>query len=396
MRSSVTLAAIGLSLVVLAVLLSQVVLAAPDPAPTLDLQDYNLLVNPGLEAYDPAYGEFEGVPCQVATGWRRFWSGGAEPCWMDGRVFAKSHLGHNFVEHIEGETAQFIVSREPYSAGIWQQVAGLVPGLGYGFHHFFLTIYQTSAQDPVHDTIFKRVGVDPTGGTDPWAPTVEWSEMSGVDQAWDLDRRVAWYASSPTVTVFAQVISPYPSGDPSFLNLSILDSGFLAQTPVITATSPAASEVPTFTVSWDNAVAAPGLNRLRWRDVQWLDEAEGVWHDWITMTREVLSADFVGERAHAYRFRARVWQKYINGDHLYSPYRVEGDTRTFVRGARFQGLVMDPRERPLGDATAILSGTAHAAMTGYDGVFVLDSGGPARSAGGRHPAPQLAGAIPGA
>ena len=64
-------------------------------------------------------------------------------------------------------------------------------------------------------------------------------------------------------------------------------------TPIITATSPAISGVPTFTVNWDNAVLAPGGTQLKWRGVQWLDEAEGVWHDWITGTY-LVQADFVG------------------------------------------------------------------------------------------------------
>ncbi len=87
------------------------------------------------------------------------------------------------------------------------------------------------------------------------------------------------------MTGFIRVESPYAAGDPPFLNLSLLDSAILAQTPVVTATSPAASTEPTFQVRWDNAVAAPGVKKLRNYDVQWLDEAEGVWHDWIVDTR---------------------------------------------------------------------------------------------------------------
>ena len=33
------------------------------------------------------------------------------------------------------------------------------------------------------------------------------------------------------------------------------------------------------------------------------------------------------------RFRARVWQRYPNGAHLYGPYRPQGDTSTTVVGA---------------------------------------------------------------
>ena len=127
------------------------------------VQDYNLLDNPGLEVYDPPYGQYDGVDCQVGTGWQRFWYDGPEPGWIDARVFASSHLGTGWVEKIEGETCQLVVSTEPYTAGLLQQVTGMTPGVGYGFHAAMLTIFQTSAQTPVDGTMIKQVGMDPTG-----------------------------------------------------------------------------------------------------------------------------------------------------------------------------------------------------------------------------------------
>jgi hypothetical protein len=252
---------------------------------------------------------------------------------MDTRVFANSHLGVGWVERIEGETSQLIVSTQPYSAGIWQQVAGLTPGIGYGFHAAMLTIYQTSAPPAVDGTMIKQVGIDPTGGTDPQAPTVVWSDPDDHDEGpWDINQRTAVYAQGPAMTVFVRVISPHGSGGLPFLNYSFLDSAILAQTPVVTASSPGLSPHPFFSVSWKDAQPAPGSDELRWYDVQWLDEAEGVWRDWLTRTKD-LRAAFAGDWGHTYRFRARVWQRYPNGAHLYGPYRPQGDTSTTVVGA---------------------------------------------------------------
>ena len=64
---------------------------------------------------------------------------------MDTRVFADSHLGGGWVERIEGDTSQLVISTLPYTAGILQRVTGLTPGVGYGFHAAMLTIFQTSA-----------------------------------------------------------------------------------------------------------------------------------------------------------------------------------------------------------------------------------------------------------
>jgi hypothetical protein len=334
--------------------------------------DYQLLTNPGLEAYDPPYGQFHGVNCQGATGWRRFWYGGPEPCWMDDRVFAHSPLGVGWVDRREGETSQLIVGTEPYTAGLWQQVGGLTPGVGYGFFAALLTIYQTSAPPAVDGTMIKQVGLDPSGGTDPQAAAVVWSEPDAHDEGpWATDLRAAAYAQSPTATVFIRVTSPYPAGPWPYLNLSFLDWAILAQTPVVTATSPAVSMAPTFTVSWENAVPAPG-GEVKKYDVQWLDEAEGLWRDWFTRTRSV-QAIFVGEQCHAYRFRARAFQLYENGAHLYGPYRPDGDTRTFVQGARLFGRVVSHDGNSMDGATVAISGTAYAAASRSDGSYELDT-----------------------
>ncbi len=360
--------------VVLLLLLSPAALRATEPSlpPGPEgVSTYQLLTNPGVEVYDPPYAQYQGIDCQVATGWQRFWYDGLEPYWMDTRVFAESHLGSGHVEKVEGETSQLIIATEPYTAGIQQTVGGLTPGLGYGFHAAMLTIYQTSAPPAVDGTMFKQVGIDPAGGTDPQAPGVVWSPPNDRDEFLDIQQRVAVYAEAPTMTVFVRVLSPYESGGLPYLNYSFLDSAILARTPVVTATSPATTDLPIFTVRWDNAQVAPGGGELKWHDVQWLDEAEGVWHDWITMTYD-LEENFVGEEGHAYRFRARAWQRYPNNAHLYGPYRPEGDTRTVVGGPQLVGRVVTNEGLPLAGATVAVSGTAYAATTGGDGFYALD------------------------
>lgn len=335
--------------------------------------DYQLLTNPGLESYNPPYAQFEGVDCQVASGWQRFWEGDApEPCWMDCRVFASSHLGSGWVERIEGETSQLIVATEPYTAGLRQTVTGLTPGASYGFHAAMLTIYQTSAPPAVDGTMIKQVGLDPSGGTDPQAPGVVWCDPDDHDEGpWSVDLRTAAFAESPTMTVFIRVISPHPSGGLPYLNLSFLDSAILALTPVVTATSPAASEAPTFTVNWDNVVTAPGLKKFMGHDVQWLDESEGVWHEWFTRTLAV-EAPFSGEQGHAYCFRARAWQKYQNGALLAGPYRPAGDTRTLVLGPKLSGQVLSSQGIPLLGATVAVSGTTYTTTSGPGGQYEMD------------------------
>ncbi len=367
MRFSLNFVGVWLPGILLTLALSPAVFQVSDPSPVSD--PYQLLTDPGLETYDLPYTRFQDVDCQVASGWQRFWYGGPEPYWMDTRVFA-SHLGTGWVERIEGDTSQMILATEPYTAGLRQTVTGLTPGVGYGFHAALLTIFQSSAQPPTPGTMVKQVGMDPTGGVDPQALTVVWSEPDGHDQGpWDVQRRTAVLAEAPTMTVFIRITSPYGSGGLPFLNQSFLDSAILARTPVVTATSPLTSPVPTFTVSWDNALAAPG-GELRWYDVQWLEEAEGVWRDWLTTTYH-LTATFVGERGRTYRFRARAWQRYANDAHLYGPYRPAGDTTTYIRGPGLVGRVLNWEGRPVSGATVAAWGTAYAATSGPDGRYGL-------------------------
>jgi hypothetical protein len=233
-----------------------------------------------------------------------------------------------------------------------------------------LTIFQTSAQDPVHGTMIKDVGIDPTGGTDPHSPAIVWSLPDGHDQGpWDVERVTAAYAQAPTLTVYIRVTSPYPSGGLPLMNLSFLDSAILARTGSVSAVSPPLSQATDFLVRWDNAVPSPG-GTIRWYDVQWLDEAEGIWHDWFYRT-DALSAIFSGHRGHVYRFRARVWQRYPNGAHLFSPYSQEGDSSTRVAGPQLLGRVWTPRQKPATFATVAISGTHYWATSGPDGSFSL-------------------------
>jgi hypothetical protein len=376
MKRSRRLVYVGVWLVVFSMAWSPAALLASGPAMLPSATDYQLLANPGMEAFEAPYSQFEGVNCQVATGWHRFSYEGPDPCLMDTRVFASSHLGGGWVERIEGSTSQMIVSTEPYTAGIWQRVSGLTPGVGYGFHAAMLTIFQTSAGDPDDGTMIKDVGIDPTGGTNPESSTVVWSEPDGHDLGpWDTERRLSLYAQGTTATVFIRVRSPFEAGPWPYMNQSFLDSAILARTPTISAVSPAVSPSTSFVVRWDNAETAPGARALRGYEVQWKDEAGGEWHDWITWdptespNTDVTQATFTGERGHTYRFRARVWQKYTNGAHLYSPYRPEGDTRTYVKGPELTGRVFSNEGHAVSGATIAISGTAYSALSDGNGYY---------------------------
>jgi hypothetical protein len=94
-----------------------------------------------------------------------------------------------------------------FSAGIYQQVK-VTPGV----------VYQTDVgwaaarcNDSVCGNMERRLGLDPTGGTDPRAPSVVWSRVEAGGDKWP-DLTVSARATGQTMTVFVWVHHPSSSG----------------------------------------------------------------------------------------------------------------------------------------------------------------------------------------
>ncbi len=114
----------------------------------------------------------------------------------------------------------------PFIAGIYQQVT-VTPGV----------VYQTdigwAAQDK--PDFERKLGLDPTGGTDPLAPSVVWSRSEWGFDKWP-DLTVSARATGPTMTVFVWVAHPTTHG---------LDSVFLDAVGLWPdTTQPAATATP--------------------------------------------------------------------------------------------------------------------------------------------------------
>ena len=90
----------------------------------------------------------------------------------------------------------------PFTAGIYQQVA-VTPGVVY------LTDIGWAA--PSQEDFERKLGLDPTGGTDPLASTVIWSRSEWTKTRWP-DLTVSARATGPTMTVFVWVHHPRAYG----------------------------------------------------------------------------------------------------------------------------------------------------------------------------------------
>ncbi len=100
-----------------------------------------------------------------------------------------------------------------FVAGIWTQVGGVTSGATY-----YASMGWGAPTDPA-ESFGRRLGIDPTGGTDPNAPTVVWGPMLRGPGKVLNDSNPGYYnidvsavARSSTVTVFVYVDHNYSTG----------------------------------------------------------------------------------------------------------------------------------------------------------------------------------------
>jgi hypothetical protein len=126
-----------------------------------------------------------------------------------------------------------------FVAGIYTQVGGLTPGNAYQ-----ASIGWAAPNEP--DAFGRRLGIDPTGGTDPNAPTVVWGPMHRGPGRFtnrpppgpNID--VSAVAQSPTITVFVYVDHNYSTGD----NMIFLDAAGLYPDASVPTAAPSPTALP--------------------------------------------------------------------------------------------------------------------------------------------------------
>jgi len=337
------------------------------PAPALAVAFVNFLTNPGLETFNAPYDDYNDHPLQVAQSWTAFTKSGATPKYMTTHEWAAMSGGK--AEKLEGNNSQMYWETGAFEAGIYQQVS-VTAGTDYGAQAKILSIWKTSAS---HDDgkMLKQVGIDPNGGTDPDSPDIVWGPTRGKDVQWESVRTSATAISS-TITLFILVTNTEASPHP---NQVFVDAVVLTEAPSASATSPALSTAPSFTVNWSGTPAYSG-DTLEY-DVEYKVD-DGSWTFWKGKTE---STSFVFgpaspttvEYGRTYHFRARAWEQYENW-----PAEIvvklpgvfasgNGDTSTFVGG--IYGYVRNHWASPIGGATVAISGTTLSTTTDSSGYY---------------------------
>ncbi len=363
--------AIVLALAALSLLLPSLGLAAA----------VQLLVNPGLN-YPASYLDtgrdwsYNGVVYheKVANGWWYYYipentekgsTGASKLHWLSSQQFHDAFGGLNYFR--EGDAAQVIWSSYQFDAGIYQQVSGLSVGQDYAFEVGMASYWRGSGYPKTDGKIKKCVGIDPYGGTSPTSTNViwDWANCDSTDKTWPY-MEMAATAKAPTMTVFVRIQAPdNQSTNHTDLDYIFLDDGRMTLAPTATLTLPPVISTTAVSFGW-TAAAASGWS-VRGVEVQYRDEADGIWHVvQDNMHTSLSSYTFTGLGGHIYTVRARPWQKLDN----YDLPGVWVEKQTQVVGV-FAGYVRNNFGAGIGGATVTLSGTGRSTQSQPGGSYSL-------------------------
>jgi len=134
---------------------------------------------------------------------------------------------------------------EHFTAGIYQQVPNVQPGVAY-LARLGWAVFASPSDGP---NIERKVGIDPYGGTDPTSPNIVWSPSVWEKKRVSPELQVSAVAQNTVITVFVWVHNPITHGaDQVFLDAVslVVDPN---QPPPTPTPSPTPTALPTFTAT---------------------------------------------------------------------------------------------------------------------------------------------------
>jgi hypothetical protein len=240
--------------------------------------------------------------------------------------FAGSCGGSGFIERIEGEDSMVFLSEDietpplpgkPFDAVVYQRTT-VVPGVAYSVSSWMVSLCGGSAMPndcPQGYYMTKMLGIDPTGGTNPLAPSVVWIEdrRNFTESRW-ANLRLGATAQGNAITLFARIRSPFRwHGAHAFV-----DALSLVQAPSARFVNlPAAVQGAQVTVRWEGSLgpdipAIPGGTHQLLFDVQQRQAGQTAWIDWQvgqpTGQATFGAGAMQGTRTYEFRLRAHAEQ----------------------------------------------------------------------------------------
>lgn len=197
----------------------------------------NLLQNPGFER--PFAASIPGKEnCLIAEPWVAWFVEGSPEETSQGYKLAPEYKMATWADYPgnrvrSGELSQqYFHSFGNFQAGVYQVVSNVTPGARYKFELWAMTwscnderkgnCGGATSGDP--SPMHLRIGIDPTGGRDPFNPAIVWSPEQNAYDSWHHLEVVA-AAQSSTITVFVYSYPDYRSQD----NNVYLDDASLTQ-----------------------------------------------------------------------------------------------------------------------------------------------------------------------
>lgn len=290
----------------------------PPVAPVL--QNYDVECTTGYYSQTNSIGQEIFIPNQ----WQLTLLDGAPRVHSARIFFAKSCDGSAHVERITGIDSIVIRAQDletppapgkPFDVAFHQPVSATIGG-AYSLSGWLLSLCGGSATPsdcPNDYYIAKMIGIDPTGGTDPAAGSVIWTENR--HNFWEEGKRVGWQqmsatatAQASTITLFARVQSPFQWHG----NHAFLDAFSIVRSPVATLTVPAIVTGTQVTLQWEgeqspDIEAIAGGNYQLLYDLQFRQSGVEAWRDFLVGQAEAGSDTFtVNCTDTVYEFRIRV------------------------------------------------------------------------------------------
>ncbi len=289
-----------------------------------------VLLNPDFECSTGYYSQTNSLNKEIwiPNDWQVTILEGAPVIHSARRFFAKSCTGDAHVERINQEDSIVIRAQDletppepgkPFDVAFHQSISATVGG-AYSLSGWLLSLCGGSATPsdcPPTVYMAKMIGIDPTGGTDPTAASVIWTENRR--NFWEAEELFRWQqmsvsaiAQAPTITVFARIQSPFRWHG----NHAFIDAFSLVRAPVATLTVPTVVTGSEVLLQWDglqspDVTAITGGTYAMLYDIQARQQVSDTWTDFLVGQAGPASHTYPVEcvnTTYEFRIRARAEQ----------------------------------------------------------------------------------------
>lgn len=341
--------------------------------------------NGGFESYQSYNGEvWRDFPEKYGANWSLQVISEDGLHFMDSKTFteflvAVYGVGYNNYR-LEGEYSQAFASRRGFNFVFYQPVT-VNPGTDYAFGGKIVTYWKGPGGEWDNTKIFKRIGLDLSGGTDYSSANVIWTDWDSIDNTWT-SPALAATATGPQITVFIQVDNRGGDVGATALNSGHIDNFKFEEAPLASINLPATAAPGSINATWSTAIPAPDPWALWGYDVEFKTAGSNTWQTLQThdgSNRENTQFNFTGEAGKTYALRVRPWMQWGTGD---------------AATSAMPGLWLEKSVTVGGAVTGRV--TNHLGL-GLDGISVMVSGGPTSTVslgGGQFFLPTGAGTFP--